>query len=74
MPTSTSFYVCCFCGKAIPNEGHEPIQIWARGQQDGGDQGLWAHLECFKAALHPSIPIGVALDDGEEDEINAPAT
>jgi hypothetical protein len=58
-------YMCCYCYEGIPNESDEPVQIFARGARDEGEQGLFAHLACFKRALHPRVPVGIALD-GEE--------
>ena len=51
-------YQCCFCGNLILPAGSDPVYL-----EDGGTQGLAAHAECLRRALHPSVPLGV---DGVE--------
>ena len=53
--------VCCFCYEPVPAAGDEPVALYARGARDESEQSFWAHLTCFKRALHPQVPIGVAI-------------
>jgi hypothetical protein len=65
--------MCCFCGGNIQEAGDDPVVLNARAAQDQHDeqQTLFSHLECFKRALHPGIPIGIALhEDDDEDDIS----
>lgn len=67
--------VCCFCFESVPQTGDEPITLYARGARDESEQGFYAHLACFKRALHPRVPIGVAIlgeDEGPVDSGDAP--
>jgi hypothetical protein len=53
---------CCFCGKQI--QGETPLIINLELPHDAG-QTMYAHGECFKAKLHPSVPF---LTPAEHEE------
>jgi hypothetical protein len=52
---------CCFCGAGIVPAGSDPV-VLTLPVTGGGTQALYAHLKCLRAALHPSVPLGVFED------------
>jgi hypothetical protein len=53
---------CCFCGSTIHPGGSSPVSI-AIDLKDGATQGLYSHAECLRKALHPSVPLGVEIEN-----------
>ena len=45
---------CCFCGKPIA-EKPRVITVEAEG---GGEQRMFAHTDCLRERLDPSVPLG----------------
>ena len=67
-------WACCFCFENIPDRGDdsdEPVVIDARGARDRTPQTFYAHLECFKRAMHPRVPVYLPRreDEAEDDEV-----
>jgi hypothetical protein len=56
-------FSCCFCGEAIVNKKPDPVQI-VIPIPDGGNQELFAHIECLRNHLHNSVPLGI-FDDND---------
>jgi hypothetical protein len=44
---------CCFCGRTI-DESPRKLSLEVDG---GGTQELFAHQECLRQRLHPSVPL-----------------
>jgi hypothetical protein len=53
---------CCFCGQPII--GEQPLIMHLELPQQAS-QSLWAHGECMRSKLHPSVPF---LTPKEHDE------
>jgi hypothetical protein len=56
---------CCFCAEGIEPRGADPVSVIIPAA-DRGNQELWAHVRCLRAAVHPSTPLAVFDDDGDE--------
>jgi hypothetical protein len=54
-------YQCCFCGKAISEQGNDPLVISFSVDKRGGLQQVYCHTACLRSRLHSSVPL--ALDD-----------
>jgi hypothetical protein len=44
---------CCICGELIA--GEPPLEIHL-ALPAGASQAMYAHGECFRSVLHPSVP------------------
>lgn len=46
--------LCCFCGQDVKLTGRTPpfavVGVWPNEEE----QTWWAHMDCFKSALHPT--------------------
>jgi hypothetical protein len=48
--------MCCFCGEFAPI-GSDDFLSLVVNLPDGASQELWAHGECLRRAVHPSVPM-----------------
>jgi len=53
-----SGFQCCFCGKAIEQQGVDPV-ILNLAVEGGGTQQLPCHAACLRHALHSSVPLAL---------------
>jgi hypothetical protein len=68
-----SFRVACaFCTQTVTPVGDDPLEVFVRGALTDGEQGLYAHAECLRAAVHPSVPLLTEPED-HPGESEAPA-
>ena len=55
---------CCFCGNAV--RGEPPLEIHL-ALPGASSQRMFAHGECFRAKLHPSVPFLTPAEHLEAD-------
>ncbi|WP_189454339.1 hypothetical protein [Cognatilysobacter bugurensis] len=55
---------CCFCGEAVV--GEPPLEIHL-ALPEGASQSMFAHGECFRSCLHPSVPFLTPAEHLEAD-------
>jgi hypothetical protein len=48
--------MCCFCGE-YPSIGSDDFLSLLVSLPHGATQELWAHGECLRRAIHPSVPM-----------------
>jgi hypothetical protein len=48
--------MCCFCGEYSPIASDDFLSLIVN-LPDGATQQLWAHGECLRRAVHPSVPM-----------------
>jgi hypothetical protein len=48
--------MCCFCGEHAP-EGSDDFLALVVKLPEGASQELWAHGECLRRMVHPSVPM-----------------
>jgi hypothetical protein len=48
--------ICCFCGESAPigSDGFFSLVVIL---PHGATQELWAHGECLRRVVHPSVPM-----------------
>ncbi len=55
---------CCTCGEAVV--GEPPLGIHL-ALPDDSSQSMYAHGECFRSCLHPSVPFLTPAEHLEAD-------
>jgi hypothetical protein len=55
--------VCAMCNTPVKPVGDDPVEIFVRSAQDEGEQGLYAHAQCLRRCVHPSVPLVAGLAD-----------
>jgi hypothetical protein len=55
---------CCFCGEGVA--GEPPLEIHL-ALPEGASQSMFAHGECFRSRLHPSVPFLTPAEHLEAD-------
>ena len=55
-------FQCCFCGGQIDETKTKAVDIQVM-LEEGAIQGLTAHRKCLAKALHPSVPIGLDIEE-----------
>ena len=48
--------MCCFCGEGAPIGSDDFLSLIVI-LPEGASQELWAHGECLRRAVHPSVPM-----------------
>jgi len=48
--------MCCFCGEYAPIDSADFLPLIVN-LPEGASQQLWAHGECLRRAVHPSVPM-----------------
>jgi hypothetical protein len=48
--------VCCFCGEDAPIGSNDFLSLLVSLPHDA-TQELWAHGECLRRVVHPSVPM-----------------
>jgi hypothetical protein len=57
-------YQCCFCGEGISESAVDPCAIvlvgnWGGPEANQAEQQFFCHVECFKKALWPNVPVEI---------------